>query len=259
MKLKKCALINDLSGFGNCSLVSQIAVMSCLGLEVHPLPTAVLSNQSEYSSFSIVDLAEYFNLFINEWKKLNVHFDALLTGYFTSESQIDYIAALRDEKTILLVDPVIGSNGKRYSGFSDSLCRKIAELSYKADMITPNRTELGIITGKKSIEDGVKFLLEKGVKNVIVTGIRDKNKIKNLIFNSNDKIEIENECHGGNFSGTGDIFSAVVLGEYLNGKNIFESVKVASDFVELCAQNTSNEDLNNGTDFTCFLKYLKGN
>lgn len=49
--MKKIAVINDLSGFGKCSLTAAIPVISALGLECCPMPTAVLSNQTGFESF----------------------------------------------------------------------------------------------------------------------------------------------------------------------------------------------------------------
>ena len=40
----KIAVINDLSGMGRCSLVASISVLSVLGQQVFPVPTAILSN-----------------------------------------------------------------------------------------------------------------------------------------------------------------------------------------------------------------------
>ena len=41
--VKKIAVIQDLSGFGKCSLTAAIPVISVMGVQPCPLPTAVLS------------------------------------------------------------------------------------------------------------------------------------------------------------------------------------------------------------------------
>ena len=38
---KKIAVINDLSGFGRCSLTAAIPVIAAMGVQPCPLPTAV--------------------------------------------------------------------------------------------------------------------------------------------------------------------------------------------------------------------------
>ena len=44
---KKVAVINDLSGLGRCSLTAAISVLSAMGIQACPLPTAILSSQTE--------------------------------------------------------------------------------------------------------------------------------------------------------------------------------------------------------------------
>lgn len=56
--MKKIAVINDLSGFGKCSLTAAIPVISALGLECCPMPTAVLSNQTGFESFYCDDFTD---------------------------------------------------------------------------------------------------------------------------------------------------------------------------------------------------------
>ncbi|MCD7722355.1 MAG: bifunctional hydroxymethylpyrimidine kinase/phosphomethylpyrimidine kinase [Clostridiales bacterium] len=253
--MKKIALINDLSGFGKCSLLVQISVLSALGVETHPLPTAVLSNQSEYDSFAIAELTEYMPAFMAEWQKLGARFDGILTGYFSNEKQVDYALSLVESNGgVLLADPVMGSQGRRYDGFSDSLCSKIAGLCFRADIVTPNVTELQILSGESGIEAGARRLLAAGVKNVVVTGIRENGEIKNAVFSAGCSQIISAPCHGGSYSGTGDIFSALTLGFYINGAGICEAVRRAADFVAMCAENTESKNKNDGVDFEKFIK-----
>lgn len=42
----KVAVLNDLAGFGRCSLTAAISVLSAMGVQPCPLPTAVLSAQT---------------------------------------------------------------------------------------------------------------------------------------------------------------------------------------------------------------------
>ncbi len=54
--MKKIAVINDLSGLGKCSLTAAIPVISVMGVQACPFPTAVLSNQTGYESYFCEDL-----------------------------------------------------------------------------------------------------------------------------------------------------------------------------------------------------------
>lgn len=51
MDLKKIAVIQDLSGLGKCSLTAAIPVISVMGVQAVPLPTAVLSNPDWLPSY----------------------------------------------------------------------------------------------------------------------------------------------------------------------------------------------------------------
>ena len=52
---RKIAVINDLSGLGRCSLTAAISVLSSMGVQPCPLPTAILSSQTEYPSYYSYD------------------------------------------------------------------------------------------------------------------------------------------------------------------------------------------------------------
>ena len=87
--MKKIAVINDLSGFGKCSLTAAIPVISALGLECCPMPTAVLSNQTGFESFYCDDFTDKMDFITSEWKKLGVRFDGILTGFIASHRQAE--------------------------------------------------------------------------------------------------------------------------------------------------------------------------
>lgn len=252
--MKKYALINDLSGFGKCSLGAGIPIISVLGIEAHPLPTAVLSNQTCYDSFAKADADDYFEAFFSEWKKLGADFNGILTGYFSDEKQVDAVLDyVKESSALLLVDPVIGDGGERYPGFSDSLCDKIKQLALCADIVTPNITELALLTGESDVDAGAENLLSRGIGTVIVTGIKSGSKIGNSVFTPNGKKTVFSDYYKGGFSGTGDIFSAIVMGRLLCGSDIFSAVKAATDFISEVIKNSNPENHNDGIEFERFL------
>ena len=57
-KVKKIAAVHDLSGMGRVSLTVVIPILSSMGFQVCPLPTAVLSNHTQYPGFSFLDLTD---------------------------------------------------------------------------------------------------------------------------------------------------------------------------------------------------------
>ena len=255
--MKKCALINDLSGFGKCSLGVGIPIISVLGIEAHPIPTAVLSNQTGYSSFAKVDMTEHMPAFFGEWKKQGFTFDGILTGYFSDERQIDAVLDfVKGENALLVVDPVMGDSGERYKGFSDSLCEKIKALALSADIITPNETELRLLTGERNTDKAAEILLESGIKSVIVTGIKKDGKIGSAVYESGRHEEYFSDYREGSFSGTGDMLCAIVTGKVLAGSDVFSAVKTATDFISHVIKNSDIKDRNDGVDFEKYLYML---
>ena len=112
---KKVAVINDLSGLGRCSLTAAISVLSAMGIQACPLPTAILSSQTEYPSYYCYDFTDKMDYFRQEWKKLGTSFSGIYTGYVASVCQIEQIMHFLDTfqtaDTFLLVDPVMGDDG----------------------------------------------------------------------------------------------------------------------------------------------------
>ena len=79
---KKIAVINDLSGFGKCSLTAAISVIAAMGVQPCPLPTAVLSAQTGYPSYYCDDYTDRMELIYREWEKMRVHFDGICTAIY---------------------------------------------------------------------------------------------------------------------------------------------------------------------------------
>ena len=65
--VKKVAVINDLSGLGKCSLTAAIPVLSVMGVQACPLPTAILSNQTGYESYFYDDYTDHIDAYAEEW------------------------------------------------------------------------------------------------------------------------------------------------------------------------------------------------
>ena len=136
---KKIAVINDLSGFGRCSLTAAISVIAAMGVQPCPLPTAILSGQTGYPSYFCDDYTDRMGEIRKEWEKMDVSFDGIYTGFMSESSQIEEVFRFLDsfykKKTFLLVDPVMGDDGK---GFDDTSLQKAARPYYTQES---NRSE----------------------------------------------------------------------------------------------------------------------
>ncbi len=274
--MKRIAVINDLSGFGRCSLSAALPIISVMGHEACPLPTAVLSNQTGYESYYCDDYTDKMSFFNEQWKKICPVFDAIYSGYIANEKQVDYISSFiesfSDETTILLVDPVMGDDGKLYDSHNTAICEGIKTLVKKSNVICPNLTELCILTGRdyssisqmrkerilEEIKDMSSSLISDKLRLVITTGIINDNMISSTIYSEGKFEEISNERIGESFSGTGDIFASIVVSSLLSGFDPYDAVKKATDFISMSLTETLKHeyDRNDGIDFQKFLKRL---
>ncbi|MCH5190997.1 MAG: pyridoxamine kinase [Oscillospiraceae bacterium] len=278
--MKKIAVINDLSGFGRCSLTAALPVISAMGHEACPLPTAVLSNQTGYDSFFCDDFTDNMESFKKEWKKLTTSFDGIFTGFIANERQIgfilDFIDGFSASNTLTLVDPVAGDGGSLYASYDKAMCEKICSLVKKADIITPNLTELCILSGGdytalrkmdtqellKAIHELSSSLTGKKLKTVITTGVPitrgEKEYLASCVLWDGGFNTVTAPKIGGSFSGTGDLFASVIISAALSGVDPLSAVIKAMDFISKSIESTVAHpyDRNDGIDFQKFLKIL---
>ena len=258
--MKRVLTVQDISCVGKCSLTAAIPVISAMGIEVCPLPTAILSNHTAFSSFSFLDLTDKIPEILNEWKKQGFHFDAIYTGYLGSIKQIDLVHKILDEfaqnDTLVVIDPCMADNGKLYTGFSQDFVKQMAKLCGRANVILPNMTEACFLVNQdydifthtnESITKVMAKLLSLGAEQVILKGVEfSKEKIgvaycsqklfdNNFSTNENNMEDMNIYFHhryDENFHGTGDVFASAVTGALVLKKDIKDAVKIACDFVQ---------------------------
>lgn len=261
--MRKVAVIQDLSSFGKCSLTAALPVISVMGSQACPLPTAILSAQTEYPSFFYEDLTEKIPIFEDEWTKLNVDFDGIHTGYITGEEQIlhilHFLESFYSEGTLLLVDPVMGDIGQAYINFNYQLLAEMKELVKQADVVTPNMTELCLLTGLsydsllsyteetdflQAVQEAGQQLQQETNAHIIITGIQPPAKqenarsIGNMYINANTSTYSFVHHNGKSYSGTGDLFAAVIMGSIMRGNNISAGIQLAETFLTAAIQDT---------------------
>lgn len=254
--MKKIAVINDLSGFGKCSLGVALPIISTMGVQCCPLPTSVLSNQTGYDSYKCVDLTNDMNSFANEWQKLNAHFDGIITGFISNSAQGEIISSFinnfKSESTIVIVDPVLGDNGVLYPSFDEKSIMAIKKLCQKADIITPNLTELCIIANEnyndicklsyENLKEKLEIICNRLNKTVIITGITlNDSTIATGVYCNNSLTMIESEKIGGSFSGTGDILASIIGACAIKEIDIIEATQTACDFITKSIKQTIKE------------------
>ena len=268
--IKKVATINDLSGVGRCSLTVSIPVLSTLGVQCCPFPTAVLSCHTGFDNFTFLDITDEMIKYKKSWDNLGMDFECIYSGFLGSEKQIDIVLDFikEREEALIVVDPVMGDNGKAYSTFTKEMCNKMKNLVSIADIVTPNLTEACILTEEEysknyndeKILDIAKKISSMGPEKVIITGIIRENKVVNFAYDNEEKsfFKVESDFNNKSYSGTGDIFTSIVIGLILNGHDLNYSVEKATEFIYKTIEYTSkfNTDTREGIMFELFLKEL---
>lgn len=275
---KKIALINDVTGFGRCSIAVMAPIVSAMKIQAVTVPTAILSTHTQFPVYYFDDYTPKMKDYIDTYKKLELSFDAIATGFLGSMEQveivIDFIQHFKNENNFVLVDPVMGDYGKLYATYTPDMCNKMKELVQYADIITPNLTELSTLLGREypghkvTLEDLHEMcseLAKMGPKHIVVTGINlNQSQIANYIYNS-DSLTSEKDFQmvmvdriGGDRSGTGDVISSIIAGMYMNGHSVYESVKIAANFVSKCIRYCEENAVPNhyGLCFEMFLNEL---
>ena len=282
--MKKIAVLNDLSGLGKCSLTAAIPVISVMGIQACPLPTAVLSCQTGFPSYFCDDYTDRMDKIMDEWKKLDFHPDGIYTGFLADAAQADKVVAFIEmfggECVKILVDPVMGDNGEEYPIYTEELCEKMRFLAKRAAVITPNLTEaLLLLYGREcahevwskisvlSENELKKFVEETGDKlskeyetEVVITGIdlpvKDGiQEMGNLISAGGSACWVTAQKIGGSYSGTGDLFASVLSAGMVKGTDTVESVRKAVNFLAKGIRDAVEEDTDRNEGI-CFEKYL---
>lgn len=244
---QRVAAIHDLSGYGKASLTIVIPTLSAMGIQVCPLPTAILSTHTEFEDFTFLDLTDEMQKIIAHWRTLDLQFDAIYSGFLGSPEQVEIVAGfIRDfqrEKQLVVVDPVMADDGKLYPTMDQKMVEKMRWLVSLADIITPNLTELAFLANgsykenakEKEIRDWIRKISDGGPRFVVVTSMPTEKSAVGAIGafdRERDEIwRIEHERLPASFSGTGDTFTSVLLGSLLQGNNLSVSVERAMRFV----------------------------
>ena len=266
---KKIAVINDFSGFGRCSIVVSLPIISALKVQCCAVPTSIFSNHTGFPEFFFDDYTDKMEQYIENWKKLDLEFEGIATGFLGSKEQIDivkrFIEDFRTEQTIVVIDPVMGDYGKPYATYTKSMCEEMRQLVSYADILTPNLTEACILTDTEYRPDLYKpgdirkiaeKLREQGPEKVVITGIIQGEYIANYVYEDGrtDKF-LKTHKVGTERSGTGDIFSSIIAADAVNGVDFETSVRKASNFIKKCILKSIEMNIPQ-TDGVCFEELL---
>lgn len=254
--IPKIAAIHDLSGFGRCSLTVIIPILSAMGMQVCPMPTAVLSTHTGgFEGYTFVDLTEHLESYYNHWKNLDLQFKCIYSGFLGSEKQINivenFIADFQMENQLIVIDPVLGDDGKLYDTFDSDMVQSMKKLIKHAHIITPNITEAALLLDKdypNDIDDNEikKWLIslsKQGPKTVIITSVPDNISKKNtavVAYDSQSSMFWKVSCDyvPASYPGTGDIFTSVLTGSLLQGDSLPIALDRSVQFLSMAIRST---------------------
>lgn len=255
---KNCLAIHDICSFSKSSLTVVIPIMESLNVEVCPIPSALLSTQTDgFNNFYFNDLTSSMNEIFNCFKKEKFSFDCIYSGFLSNSNQIFTVKNILKyykeiSNPLIVVDPVMGDNKVLYPTIDQNHLEAMKDLITLSDIITPNITEAALLVDKKPkdyyeiIE--IKEILEKlnlmGPKTVIITSIKIKDQLQNFIASiSNNNMQLYSatdlKIH---YPGCGDLFTSTLTSKILNGYEIEDAIRYSDN---LCHQTLINSKSNN--------------
>ena len=221
------------SGAGIQSDVKAFAEFNAYGLTVI---TAITSQNT--SSFGMIESVSP-KILKNQLESILSDFkiDGIKIGMVFNSKIIKILyQQLRKLKVPIIVDPVLKSTT------GGVLIERSAIKDFQkyiiplATVITPNRLEAEILSkikidSKCTMEKSAKNIQKMGAKNVVITGVEEKNgKISDFILEKNAKYVISGNKIANINRGSGCNYSAAITFAVTNNQTVRESVKFAKEF-----------------------------
>lgn len=242
--MKQVIVLNDIAGIAACTLGVSLPILSVCDCKVYPMPTAVFSSSTRVAGVQCVPLSDFLPKVAAHWSALPLDIDAILMGCFADEvgveAAIAIVEGVRKEGTLVLVDPVMGDEGRVFA--SEAHSEAMRRLVAKADITCPNFTEFCVLCGADfaametlSYQEKLAFLDEKvptlGVPRVVVTGIRGGDTVCNYVYDNGMVTLHTHPFHHFGVCGTGDMFSNIMLTRVLYGQDLDTAVQTAGEWI----------------------------
>ncbi|HHX70573.1 MAG TPA: pyridoxamine kinase [Gallicola sp.] len=272
MSKNNIVLINDRPGYSRVALSAMTPILYHMGYGVLNLPTALVSNTLDYGEFAILDTTDYMEECIEVWKKLNFNVNSISTGFVLNEKQIDIIEKViymnKEYNPLVMVDPIMADNGQLYNGIDKDRISIMRELIANADLTIPNITEAYLllenrfnrvfVDTKTELKDLVDGIREQGSKSVVITSVKASNGkyyIAGYDHIYKEYFKISYEKISVNYPGTGDIFSAIVLGYVLKNVKLIDATRIAADFIynSILESERNNFDRKEGINLELYI------
>lgn len=237
--IPRLAMMNDITGFGRCSLTVSLPIISAMQVQVCPVPASILSNHLGFPISYFDDYTSHIREYLSAWKQLDLSFDGFYCGFLGNVAQITIVEEfLKDfNPPFFLLDPVLGDHGKLYTTISSEHCSKMHELLILADLITPNITEACLLTDTPYKESGwnddelIQICEKLSVLcrgKIVITGLQNNESFINYIWQNGHGCTYTTQRAGLSRPGTGDIFASIIAADTINGSPLEVSVQKVS-------------------------------
>ncbi len=256
MSYKRVLTIQDISCVGQCSLTVALPVLSSCGVETAIMPSAVLSTHTGgFKGYTFRDLTDDMMPIAEHWQKENILFDTVYSGYLGSARQINHVLDITErllkKDGYSIVDPAMADNGKLYYGFDLAFVDEMKRLVFASDICLPNITEACFLTAteykenydEQYTDEILQKMAATGAKTIVLTGVSYDNETTGvLILENGVKSYYRHKKIDKKYHGTGDIYSSAFTGSLNRGKSVYESARIAADFVVRCIENTITDE-----------------
>lgn len=266
--MKHVLSIQDLSCTGRCSLTVALPILSAMGCRCSVLPTTVLSAHTGFPNPHRRGLTEHIAPIANHWQENGIFFDAIGVGYLADPEQADAVAdVLTRFSALTVVDPAMADHGRLYRGIGETQVEAMAKLCRKGNILLPNVTEAALLTKLPYRELTDRIYLQEltagmtqfGADGVVITGVSGKaGRIGFFGSWKGQEFSYETTCVPRQFHGTGDMFTAVLLGGLMAGFHLEKAATLAAGFVERTLAG-SGEPSPQGAEFERQLPWLMEN
>lgn len=267
--MKTLCCVNDMPGVGKIAMAAMMPILSAKGVNIASLPTALVSNTLDFGKFEIMDTTDYMDKTVDVWKELGFYFDCISTGFMVNPRQIEIVERLirnqQKDDLLVVVDPIMGDEGKLYNGMTDENVKIFRKLSAYADILIPNFTEACFLTDhfyeKNMLKaDEVDGLLNGcralGARSVVITSakVEGADCVVGYDHITDETFRIDFEMIDLRFPGTGDIFSAMLISEILGGSTLRDATAAAMDTVkDIIKENADKKEKFFGVDIEKYI------
>lgn len=238
-------LLGDITGRSRVALRMLSAVLEARGHEVLMLPTALVSNTLNLGRHEALDTTDYLLRSLKTWNALGFSYDMAYIGYITGNEQAESLCAvadgLRAKGVPVVLDPILGDNGKKYHSVSEAQIAGMRLLARHVDLITPNTTEASLLLDKAYDPAGgaalAQAVYEAYGTGVLITGGEDRagcegrGAMAGFDVKTGMAFEIGYDRVPGHRWGTGDLFAGLMMDGLLAGRMLEDAAREAGAHV----------------------------